>query len=262
MVTTNSPHLSIIIATYNADKTLEKALNSVLALTYQNWECIIIDGISKDGTLSIINKFENIDNRFSHVSEKDEGLYDAFNKGWKKAKGEWIYYLGADDELTNTGIEQLMKEAYMVESNTAIVSGGVIRIRQDNSERFLMSKDFIGSHQSMVMRRSVLEEMNGFNYKRYSILADYDLFIRIKNNNYRAKNCEAIVAYFHAGGTSEKMRNVLKIMHEKYTILKHDKFCKSPFITTLIDTSKTIIGSIYHKLIRFLKRSFSITHHN
>ena len=63
MVTTNSPHLSIIIATYNADKTLEKALNSVLALTYQNWECIIIDGISKDGTLSIINKFENIDNK-------------------------------------------------------------------------------------------------------------------------------------------------------------------------------------------------------
>lgn len=89
-----------------------------------------------------------------------------------------------------------MKEAYMVESNTAIVSGGVIRIRQDNSERILMSKDFIGSHQSMVMRRSVLEEMNGFNYKRYSILADYDLFIRIKNNNYRAKIVKQLLHIF------------------------------------------------------------------
>ena len=99
--------ISIIIATFNSSRTLAKALESVLEQNFNDWECIIVDGKSTDNTLDIIKEFELKDSRFSHVSEKDNGIYDAFNKGWKMAKGEWIYYLGSDDYLTGDGLKKL-----------------------------------------------------------------------------------------------------------------------------------------------------------
>lgn len=246
--------LSIIIATYNAGLTLEKALNSVISLKYSDWECLIIDGQSKDDTLKIISKFEKEDERIKHISEKDNGIYDAFNKGWKKASGEWIYYLGADDHLTCDGMSLLMQRTVGIDEQIAIVSGGVFRVCQDGNQHIIMSKDFVGSHQSMVTRRSVLEKMGGFDYRKYKILADYDLFIRIKNSGYGVINCPAIVAYFHAGGTSERLDMMKQIIKEKYNILKSDAYCKSPFLLTLKDSLRTIIGSFLHRIIKNLKK--------
>ena len=97
-------NISIVIATYNAENYIKKALSSVLAQKYLNWECLIIDGASKDKTISIIEEFEKRDSRIRHISEKDKGIHDAFNKGWKNAVGEWVYYLGSDDALTYEGI--------------------------------------------------------------------------------------------------------------------------------------------------------------
>ena len=82
-----NPDVSIIIATFNAGKTLKVALTSVLNQTFQSWECVIVDGGSKDNTVEIIREYELKDNRFRHISEPDNGIYDAFNKGWRMAKG-------------------------------------------------------------------------------------------------------------------------------------------------------------------------------
>lgn len=251
----NVTQLSIIVATYNADAFLSKALNSIVSLTYKNWECIIVDGASTDDTLDIIMSFEEKDPRIRHISEPDKGLYDAFNKGWRIASGKWVYYLGCDDMLTPDGLLQLMKRAESVDENVAIVSGGVIRVRQDGSRRIMLSKGFISSHQSMIMRRTVLQNMNGFDDAKYEILADYDLFIRIKNNGYQVINCDAIIAYFHAGGTSERLSSVKTIFKEKYSILKTDRFCNYPLMVTLHDLCKTILGNIYHRSMKFLKKN-------
>lgn len=250
----SKPQLSIIIATFNAANNLSNALNSILSLNYNDWECIIIDGASTDNTLNIIKSFEEKDVRFRHISEPDKGLYDAFNKGWQIACGKWIYYLGSDDCLTFNGLSQLMKQTEDVTENVAIISGGVIRIRQDSSKRILMSKGFVGSHQSMIMKRMVLQKMNGFDYLRYRILADYDLFVRIKNHGYGVKNCDIIVAYFHAGGTSERLCFVKTILKEKYKILRHDRFCKHPLLIALHDSFRTVSGNIYHRTIEFMKK--------
>ena len=94
--------LSIIVASYNSGKTIQKALESILMQTFQEWECIIVDGVSMDNTLEIIKQYVLKDNRFRYVSEPDNGIYDAFNKGWMMAKGEWIHYLGSDDYLLVT----------------------------------------------------------------------------------------------------------------------------------------------------------------
>lgn len=89
--------ISIIIATYNADKTLQRCLYSIALQKTEDIELLIIDGKSKDNTLEIIQKNKAIINFW--LSETDKGIYDAWNKGIKLARGKWIMFLGADDML-------------------------------------------------------------------------------------------------------------------------------------------------------------------
>lgn len=103
--------ISIIIATYNADKYIQRAITSVLNQCLENYECIVVDGMSTDKTLSIIESYIQENSHIRLISEKDNGIFDAYNKGWKAAKGEWIYYLGADDVLLSNGLNELLEEA-------------------------------------------------------------------------------------------------------------------------------------------------------
>ena len=96
------PLVSVIIATYNAGKYLRRALDSVYSQSYTNVECIVVDGCSKDNTLDIVREY--VCKNIVYISEQDLGIYDALNKGVLIAKGEWIYVLGADDELLPDGL--------------------------------------------------------------------------------------------------------------------------------------------------------------
>lgn len=78
--------ISIIIATYNAATCIEQALESVMKQSFQDWECIIQDGGSKDDTISILRKYSLLDQRIKYFSEPDKGIFDALNKGIKKLK--------------------------------------------------------------------------------------------------------------------------------------------------------------------------------
>ena len=89
--------ISIIIATYNAEKTLQRCFDSIRNQKNEKIELIVIDGNSNDNTLSIIES--NADIVDYYVSESDKGIYDAWNKGVKVSTGEWIEFLGADDKL-------------------------------------------------------------------------------------------------------------------------------------------------------------------
>lgn len=246
----NIPKVSIIIATFNAAKTLSVAMDSVMNQTFQDWECIIVDGVSKDNTIEIVKSYVEQDFRFRYISEPDKGIYDAFNKGWKLAKGEWIYYLGSDDELLPNGLKELLCESN-ISSNVAIISGGIIRITTDGLERIKISKGFKGSHQSMLTRRRVIEQLNGFD-ERFKIIADFDLISRIKNNGYEVENKPVLVARFKAGGASESLGNMKIVFTEKLTILKSDRTCKHPLLRTIHDLTKTILGSFYHSIRRII----------
>ena len=92
------PLVSIITVCYNSEKVISSALESVLKQSYKNIEHIVIDGLSQDNTLSIIKEYEPLfEGRMVVVSEKDEGIYDAINKGIKLAKGSIIGILNSDD---------------------------------------------------------------------------------------------------------------------------------------------------------------------
>ncbi|MEG1186998.1 MAG: glycosyltransferase family 2 protein, partial [Bacteroidales bacterium] len=91
------PRFSIITITYNAEKTLEPTIRSILEQDYPNIEYIIIDGASKDGTLKLIDRFR--DRIAKVVSEPDKGLYDAMNKGLQHATGDYVWFINAGDAL-------------------------------------------------------------------------------------------------------------------------------------------------------------------
>lgn len=203
----HNPLVSIIIATYNAEKTLNSTLESVLNQKYQNWECLIIDGVSKDQTISILKQYKLKDSRFKYISEKDSGIYNAFNKGWKKAKGEWILYLGSDDILLPNGIENLMKNA----EEADVIYGNVILLFPNGKEKLQIARDTKCleraerspcCHQSLIMKKEIFYIMNGFDEK-YKLLADKDLLIRCYKRGVKFKRINETISKFNIMGASQ-----------------------------------------------------------
>lgn len=89
--------ISVVIATYNCAETLQDCLDSIYAQTYPDIDIVVIDGGSKDATVQVIRSNEEYLGYW--ISEPDRGIYDAWNKAIIQAKGEWVYFLGADDVL-------------------------------------------------------------------------------------------------------------------------------------------------------------------
>ena len=100
--------LSIITITYNAEQYLERTIQSIINQSDQDFEYIIIDGKSKDGTLQIAEKYKSRVNKL--ISEPDKGLYDAMNKGLKNASGDFVWFMNAGDEINdNQAVEKIYK---------------------------------------------------------------------------------------------------------------------------------------------------------
>lgn len=101
------PLITVITSTYNAAAHLPSVVKSIRDQTYENIEWIVVDGASEDGTLDILRQNEDVIDYW--VSEPDKGIYDAWNKGLRLAEGEWICFLGADDEIISDAIEVMVK---------------------------------------------------------------------------------------------------------------------------------------------------------
>jgi glycosyltransferase involved in cell wall biosynthesis len=204
--------LSIIIPTYNSEKTIERCLNSLICQTYQNFEICIVDAASSDGTIARIDrnrsKFQNI----RILSELDRGTYDAMNKGIDLAKGEWIYFLGSDDEIYD---ENVFADIFKVDpdKNCGIVYGNV-RIDGDTpwandgqiydgefSIEQLLDRNVC--HQAIFYRKKMFDKLGKFNL-RYPVCADWELNLRFFPKT-KSKYLDRIVANFYGGGISSKV---------------------------------------------------------
>jgi glycosyltransferase involved in cell wall biosynthesis len=122
------PLISIIVATFNASKTLQKCIDSIAQQSFRDFELIIIDGKSNDGTLDVISRNSEIIDYW--VSEQDSGVYNAWNKGLDKATGDWICFIGADDYLWCTSalndisfkLTTIASETYVAYGRIAVVN--------------------------------------------------------------------------------------------------------------------------------------------
>ncbi|WP_188151606.1 glycosyltransferase family 2 protein [Teredinibacter waterburyi] len=176
--------VSIIIAVYNGKETLEKAITSCLEQTYRNKELIIIDGGSTDGTQSILEKYNN-DITF-WKSEKDRGIYHAWNKAIQHVTGEWLCFIGADDYWAYPkAIEDLIFESQ--KTGAELVSGKVVIIDSQHNVKRIFGKPWswkaIKRHHCIahpgMMHHKVCFERNGSYDEGFKIAGDYDFSLRL-----------------------------------------------------------------------------------
>lgn len=197
------PKISIIIVVFNGAKTIEKAIESILGQSWRNIEVIVVDGGSTDDTIKTLEKIQN--SVLSWTSEPDKGIYDAMNKGVQKSTGEWIYFLGADDELYNNNVLTSVFKGYDFE-NIGFIYGNV------KSEAFkgvydgefdyikLLKKNI--SHQAIFYHKSIFQKIGEFNLE-YKSHADWDFNLRcFENKEIGIKYVDNIIARFGKGGIS------------------------------------------------------------
>ncbi|UFH55973.1 glycosyltransferase family 2 protein [Spirosoma sp. KNUC1025] len=183
------PLVSIITATHNAEKHLNECITSVLNQTYHNFEYIIIDGASTDNTIEIIKKYSH---KLTYwVSEPDDGIYDAWNKGLAKANGDWIAFVGADDILypnaLQTYIEHIVQHPNR--NNLEFVSANIELVEEDLSTIRLVGeawkwesfrKSMVTWHVGTFHSKYLFAKYGMFN-KSYKISGDYELLLRPKS---------------------------------------------------------------------------------
>ena len=220
----NIPLISIITVSYNAVKTIEQTILSVLNQTYHNIEYIIIDGGSTDGTIDIIKKYQD---RISYwVSEPDKGIYDAMNKGIAKANGELIGIINADDWYELDAVQNIVSQYNgnqftIYHGGLNIVKNGAIfytnRAPVDTKK---LKKGMIINHPATFVPKKIYKEIGGFSTS-YKIASDYDFILRAYMKGVRFKPIDTIIANFRTGGTSGVI--TMKSLKELHTIRKNNK---------------------------------------
>lgn len=171
--------ISVVTVCYNAKDILEETILSVISQTYKELEYIVIDGGSKDGTLSIVKKYESDISFF--ISEPDKGIYDAMNKGVKAAKGDYILFMNSGDCFySDTTLEDW--GAYINNENADVYYGDCI-YKYPYGDRYMKALPLKGirrmmvfSHQSVMVAASILK--NRLFDIRYRFAADYDFLLR------------------------------------------------------------------------------------
>jgi glycosyltransferase involved in cell wall biosynthesis len=221
-----SPRLSIITAVYNGRKYIGQCIGSIQSQTYGNVEHIVIDGGSTDGTQDLLQKY---DPQLTYwVSEKDRGIYHAWNKGLARATGEWIAFVGSDDRLWNDHVlENIVEHLYSaLQQNIRYVYGKINLISAGPDDNIISvwgepweiaQKDILQhmtvTHCCAFHHRSLFEEYGNFN-EQFRITGDYEFLLRAFVKGQNALFTGQVLAAMHAGGISANLRSKLILARE------------------------------------------------
>ncbi|MBA2611416.1 MAG: glycosyltransferase [Bacteroidetes bacterium] len=205
------PVLSIITINYNNKAGLEKTILSVCSQTDANFEFIVIDGGSTDGSKEIIERYRS--KITVCVSEKDTGIYNAQNKGIANAKGDYCFFLNSGDLLAN---ENVIKEIKQYLTVTDIVYGDLIIVDATGKKEELHSPEKVDAphfmvstlwHPTAFIKRSVFEKFGAYN-ESLKITGDYEFFIRtVLKHHVSTKHIAFAISIFDLGGISNSDKN-------------------------------------------------------
>lgn len=264
---------SIIIPTYNAAESLERALDSLSIQNFKNFEVLIIDSLSTDNTIEIAKKYT--ENLFLNIqSEADQGIYDAMNKSIKIARGEWLYFLGSDDRLSSPDV--LSTIVMNIKEDSNIIYGNSVwwpeNVREEGEWDYYQLMKRSINHQRIFYQRCLFKNLGNFN-THYIIAADYEMNIRFFCNP--AVNLQYIdteVAYYHSGGfTANKIdenfwddwkvisKNFRPYLSKREIYLSGGWYCWYNLNKKKYKKSLIIFASIFFKTfdISFLKHTVS-----
>ncbi len=234
--------VSIITICYNSQETLEDTIQSVLAQDYNNIEYIIIDGASKDGTLKIIDKYKN---SISHItSEPDKGIYDAMNKGVKKASGDLIGILNSDDFYSSdTVISDIVKQVELKNSDS--IYADLVYVDRNDTDKIVRNwksgeykagqflKGWMPPHPTFFVKKWVYEKHGLYNTILKSA-ADYEFMLRVLHKA-KISTCylPEVITKMRLGGESNvSLKNRIRANKEDRTAWKMNGI--KPGIFTLI----------------------------
>lgn len=222
----NNIKVSIITVSYNAVNTIEQTILSVLNQSYKNIEYIIIDGKSADGTSAVIDRYAKAVASF--VSEPDNGIYDAMNKGIRKATGDIIGILNSDDWYESDAVDKVV-ECFR-NTDAELVYGNICYILDNGEKRCSVRMPLnqiwhtmVIPHPSVFVRRDIYTRYGLFNI-RYKISADYELLLRFYTKGVRFEYIDAMITNFRNGGVSTT--NILECAMESRQIrLSYSGLC-------------------------------------
>jgi len=238
--------ISIITATYNSKRTLRDTLESVLSQTFSDYEHIIIDGDSKDGTLDLIRTYSpKFGDRLKVISEPDQGIYDAMNKGIQMATGDVIGILNSDDFYTSADALQVIADTFA--NNDIDATYGDIHFVNDDDlskcvryyssaifRRSFMRFGLMPAHPSFYCKKAVYEKYGSFDTS-YKVAADFENLLRIIYvGNIKTKYIPKDFVTMRTGGASTAgLSSRTQIMKDHLRALKANGIYSNVFLLSL-----------------------------
>jgi glycosyltransferase involved in cell wall biosynthesis len=205
------PKLSIIIPTFNSGNTIAACLESIRRQTFSDYEVLVQDGLSKDDTASLTSHFANAHPQMNirMVREQDQGVYDAMNRAMERATGEWLYFLGSDDELYDEkSLGTMLGSGDIQKADVLYGNVKMVRPGQDPQDaavydgpfdlKKLLHKNIC--HQAILYRREFMRRIGPYNI-RYRLFADWDYNLHCWSQT-QFRFVDVIVAVFRLGGLS------------------------------------------------------------
>jgi len=190
--------LSIIIPTFNSANTLRKCIESILYQSFPDFEILIMDGLSIDNTTEIAHSFK--DSRISVFSDKDDGIYDAMNKGIEKSSGQWLYFIGSDDELYDSNVLTKI-HTEILSSDCDFIYGNVwfnhakIKYAGQIDRKKLMTENNI-CHQAVFYKKNLFDRLGRYNTD-FKVWADWDFNVRcFSYPNIKIKYVDTLIARY------------------------------------------------------------------
>lgn len=244
--------ISIITVCLNAKDTIEKTFLSVLNQTCKNWELIVIDGKSTDGTVDIIEKYN--DNIAYFVSEKDSGVYNAMNKGIRAASGDFLLFLNANDTLHSTDVLEKVAEALTQNPEVKYLFGDVHYISEDGSQSKIEKYNNVKNdlyfvnrnicHQVIFYHKSLFEKLGEYP-ECYKIYADWDFNTKcLVQNKTPAIYLPIVISNFQLGGISAN--KALSKLYKKEKAMTWERNFKKYIVLSQTHTFlRKYLGSIY-----------------
>jgi len=242
--------VSIITVCLNSKRYLEEAIKSVSGQTYANIEHLIIDGGSTDGSIEIFDKYRDRIDKL--VIERDNGIFDAMNKGISLASGEILYFLNSDDRFYDSQVIKKAVETFTGHQEIDFMYGDIVVFDPFNKisyvekhpegiSKWLFIKGSI-AHPATFFRSSCFEKAGCFDL-RYKIASDYEWYVRaIFSNGLEGKHINNNISIFRLGGNSTNSINVKSYFNERVLIQKQYFGTLAVLYTRLVSMARRLLG--------------------
>jgi glycosyltransferase involved in cell wall biosynthesis len=221
-----SPRLSIIVATFNAGATLEACLGSVFEQQFSDWELLVVDGASSDGTLAILEK--HADRIAYWHSHPDKGIYDAWNQALRRARGDYVCFLGADDHWFDPSALATLFAAIGTASYDLVSSRASVTFPSGRQQVFGTGWDYkrfgrrMGiCHPGLLHRRALFDEYGLFDH-RYRIVGDLDFLLRLPAST-QAMHVDNVAIGIGGGGISRD-QVMLRLREQRQALSRCPRF--------------------------------------